>query len=549
MAPIKSKLTSKFILLISSIISVGFISLGIFFLHNQKVLLLSDAEELATALTTNLAANSVYGLITHDKKELKKLIDSLGHVRDIKFSWIEDNKGNILVYSGELSNKKIQKLHKKIEEYSKNFYMGNKLFLKNPIIIDNISNFSNLLISMSPVVEQPLPDKEALFFDTPIIKDQNFYLGKVVIGISLNRINKNLKYATIQSLFIIMTIAIISLFITILMLIMITRPLSKLKNATVQVMQGKIPDSVNVSTRDEIGELAEAFNKMIHQVLSSKKALELANRELEQVNLSLEEKVRERTEALRNTVAELTAARDEIEKAYHEMKLMHDAKTTFLRTASHELRTPLTAIKANLDYMYTYLRHNMSGEMQEIIEAARKNCKNMQKIVEDMLKIVRIDSNNLPLEVNTIKLKDIILQVISELKSLQKNRIISVDIPDDLELECDAAKIHDLCFNLLSNALKFTDDHGKIFIKGNVEKENVVFSIEDNGIGISSKDIVHIFEPFYQAHQSKQGTGLGLAIVNAIIQNHHGNIRVESNLGVGTKFTVKIPLKFRYEYI
>ena len=144
---------------------------------------------------------------------------------------------------------------------------------------------------------------------------------------------------------------------------------------------------------------------MVSQLISGRDALEKAYGELERVNTSLEEKVAQRTEVLQNTVKQLTGARDELENAYNEMKAMYHAKAAFLRTASHELRTPLTAIKANIDYMHTYLHEELGAEAKEIVEAIHKNSDNMRSMVEDMLTMLRIDADSIPLTIESVNLK------------------------------------------------------------------------------------------------------------------------------------------------
>ncbi len=544
----KTNLATKFSALTAVILAVSFSTLGVFFIKRQKEILYHDLEELSVAMVTNLSANSAYGLVTHNKTQLETLLKSLASVRDILFSWIEDKNGEILAFYGNIPFELYQKVQK---EVSKNLPIQSKGIIAkkdvkgNPPIFKKIvyqNGHPGVLVATSLVLAPDQQSKETLIFGQGVEDEKKIVLGRVVLSLSLKRVDENLSAAKRQSLMIVFIIGSISIVLTVALVHVITKPLKLLRHATEQVMTGIIPSFVKVKSKDEIGELAQAFNKMINQLMSGKKALEKAYKELELVNMSLEEKVAERTKELEDTILELIFARDELETAYNEMKNMYQAKAAFLRTASHELRTPLTAIKANIDYMADYLKDEMGEEAREIVEAVRKNCNHMRSMVEDMLTMVRIDSDAMPLKIEKLNLKELIFDAISELKGLQQQKRLNIDVPDDIFIECDNARFHDILFNLISNAYKFTPPDGEVGIYAEIKDNFLYLTVEDNGSGIPEKDLLHIFEPFYQAEHGKPGSGLGLAIVQAAVKRHGGTISCESEEGKGAKFVIKMPL-------
>ncbi len=305
----KAKLAFKFAAFTAGILAVSFLALGIFFVHKQRTVIFHDLQQLSTALATNLAANSAFGLITRNRNQLQGLLKSLANVRDIKFSWIEDRSGDLLASFGNIPFELFQKIHLQIHSHrggvtDSGINVQDLVRSDKKAVILLPEKFPNLLIASAPVIETEPVSKEALILDSHGEKGRKVLLGTVVVGMSLNRMDRNILSAKRQSLAITSVVALISLILTFSVVHMITRPLFRLKAAAEQVMAGITPRLVTVKSKDEIRDLAEAFNQMVSQLISGRDALEKAYRELETVNTSLEEKVAQRTEVLQNTVAE-----------------------------------------------------------------------------------------------------------------------------------------------------------------------------------------------------------------------------------------------------
>ena len=531
---LRPTLAVKFVVLISLILVLTFSCIGFFLFRHQKEILYSDLETLAVSLSRNLSSNSVYGLLTRNIQNLSGLLDSLSNYEDVAFAWIESDSGRVLAsYShipadlkGGSRNLLKQQFHPSSDLSGQPsiislHYPGGMWLIREPVLAPQIISPDELVLGGHS--ENP-----------PTVK-----IGEIYVGISLERVNTALHSMQIRSLGLLLAIAILSMILTLVLVHWISLPLKKLRQATECVTAGILPPRVEIGTRDELGELAEAFNNMIEQVSQSKKAIERAYSELEKVNQSLEETVEKRTAELRKSVSQLTGARDELESAYSEMKQMYHAKAAFLRSASHELRTPLTAIKANVNYLCTFNSDALGKEGMEIMETVNRNVNNMHFMVEEMLKMVRLDIGAIPLEAEQVRLKQLVKGCINELQALQSGINVEVSVPDSMVLTADKAKMHDVFINILSNAYRYTPEGGSVSVSArNAEEDKVVIEIRDTGIGISEKHLSHLFEPFYQAHHGREGTGLGLSIVKSIIDRHKGTIEVESAPGKGTVFTI-----------
>jgi two-component system phosphate regulon sensor histidine kinase PhoR len=174
---------------------------------------------------------------------------------------------------------------------------------------------------------------------------------------------------------------------------------------------------------------------------------------------------------------------------------------------------------------------------------------NMSRLVNNLLDLGRIEIG-VGLQVENVPVIDILERVTSalQLQASQKGVILSVELPKDMPhaLEADSALLHQAVYNLVENAIKYTPSEGRVSIRARTEPENLVFEVEDSGIGIPAEDLPRLFEKFYRGRQrearAQHGTGLGLAIVHSIADSHGGKVWVESELGRGSTFFLQIPL-------
>lgn len=222
----------------------------------------------------------------------------------------------------------------------------------------------------------------------------------------------------------------------------------------------------------------------------------------------------------------------------------------FIANASHELRTPLTVINGFLEIaslqpdLDITIRHSHLKLMTEQGER-------MQRLVEDMLTLTRLESMDHLLRVETVDMRGLLEQILQEAEALSAGRhLITLEI-DGPDIRGSKDEIRSALTNLVTNAIRYTPEEGKIHISWSNTPQGAKFSVTDNGIGISPEHISRLTERFYRVDKSRsretQGTGLGLAIVKHVLLRHKAQLLIDSTPGVGSKFTVQFPANIAIE--
>jgi len=249
-----------------------------------------------------------------------------------------------------------------------------------------------------------------------------------------------------------------------------------------------------------------------------------------------------RTSALK-MLGELQDAKRELEMVTRELKEMDETKMKFIGIASHELKTPLTAIKANIDFILSEKEGKIPENLKSNLITIQRNTNRIQMRMDQMLDWSRMKSNRLLFNRESILVSEAIGGYINEVTPVEKHLSIQVDIPQGLVVYADRNAFHDIFINLLSNAFKFTADGGQVSILAGPKDQSVLLEINDTGMGIPEDKLQMIFDEFYQVEGGKYGgTGLGLAIAKRLVEEHGGNIWVESQLGRGSSFYFTLPL-------
>lgn len=215
----------------------------------------------------------------------------------------------------------------------------------------------------------------------------------------------------------------------------------------------------------------------------------------------------------------------------------------FASDASHELRTPLAVIQGYVDLLAIY---GVKDEelLMESVESIQSEISGMTRLIEQLLYLTRRDSGLNPLEMDEIDLDEIVKEVFEETELVDETHELILEHIEDSRVYGNAVAIKQLLRILVDNARKYTLDGGQIKISLYRYKAKGCVTIEDTGIGMSKEDCEKVFNRFFRAEESRSkemgGTGLGLSIAKSIIDEHKGEIKIESELGKGTKFTVLI---------
>lgn len=242
----------------------------------------------------------------------------------------------------------------------------------------------------------------------------------------------------------------------------------------------------------------------------------------------------------------------EIEISEYKVRKEHELtekKLAFFTNISHDLKTPLTLIDAPVNDLLQ--SKNMDSEQLNKLMLIRRNSGRLYKLITDLLDFRKLTQKQLSLSVAETNIQELIEEIFLTFNEECKSKSISFEkqIGFKHTVFVDAEKIEKIIWNLLSNALKFTEVGGKLFLWAEEvirnEKSYLELTIRDTGIGISEAELEKIFEPFYQVRNAKpiseKGTGIGLSIVKDLVEIHHGEIQFDSAPGVGTSFKITVP--------
>ncbi|MGK7948828.1 MAG: ATP-binding protein [Xenococcaceae cyanobacterium] len=271
-----------------------------------------------------------------------------------------------------------------------------------------------------------------------------------------------------------------------------------------------------------------------------------------------EQAVKIANERLRASNELLVLKNQELEKQQEQIKLQniklqeaYQLKSEFLATMSHELRTPMNAIMGFSQLLLRQYPDPLSEQQKNLVQRIFDNSKNLLNMINEMLDFSKIEAGKLPLNPEKFDLNYLIKLTVEELRSLaiakQLNIFTEINLQDFYLIQ-DSNFVKRILINLLSNAIKFTET-GEISVKAwEIDETKIAIAVTDTGIGIAEEDRDKIFQAFRQGDQSftrqHSGTGLGLAITESLVKMMGGDISLQSKLGEGSTFTVKIPRKY-----
>ncbi|MDQ3199020.1 MAG: ATP-binding protein [Verrucomicrobiota bacterium] len=231
-----------------------------------------------------------------------------------------------------------------------------------------------------------------------------------------------------------------------------------------------------------------------------------------------------------------------------ELRQTETMRRDFVANVSHELRTPLSILRG---YLETLLENPKQppAELLRIFEVMERHSNRLNLLVDDVLSLARLEGPGVALDLTTIRPAVFLRGIMRdwERKFSAKKLQVELVAPDDLPpLQVDEARLQEIIYNLLDNAVKYSPAGGRITVRAQRNEKQLNFSVSDNGPGIPARDLSRIFERFYRAdkarHREQGGTGLGLSIVKHIAQLHGGQVEAESELGQGTTVRVHLPL-------
>jgi len=227
-------------------------------------------------------------------------------------------------------------------------------------------------------------------------------------------------------------------------------------------------------------------------------------------------------------------------------KMIEAKKDEFIGVASHELKTPLTSIQGYLQLVQTYMKKQNYTKAEDMLEKIDKNTSKLTALINELLDISRIQAGRLVLNPMPLSFNTLVEDTVEELGAILKDFAVITEFEDEFLINADPLRLSQVLKNLISNAAKYSKPNTTITLRLLNKGSKVRFEIEDQGIGIAKNRLGQLFEKFYRVREASPegvylGFGLGLYITSEIIKSHHSQIKVESELGKGSKFYFSLP--------
>ncbi len=244
--------------------------------------------------------------------------------------------------------------------------------------------------------------------------------------------------------------------------------------------------------------------------------------------------------------AEISSQRNQLIELMDKVKEANDARFNFFTNISHELRTPLTLIMAPLEDALSSPKLHFT--VKNNLEFIQRNSIRLHRLINQLMDFRKMEEGKMKVNASENNITAFVTEITSAFNDMAKKKLISFNVISkvkDLNIWFDTTMLDKVLFNLLSNAFKFTAEHGSINVNIDKSEDNktAIIKVEDDGIGMSADDAAHAFEMFYQGHNSTlKGTGLGLSLSKQLIGLHHGKIMVKSEKGKGTCFEICLPI-------
>ena len=355
-------------------------------------------------------------------------------------------------------------------------------------------------------------------------------LGVMFVRIKLPY--KQAKSAINRSRAILLAVAIVTAFLSMLALYLIVRyvivkPVKHLRDVAEEVAQGNLEVRSDLATGDEFQELSRSFNRMLRHLIDSQ-------HQLEEANADLDRKV------------------DEQAQLNVKLHQLNEIKSEFLANMSHELRTPLNSIIGFSELLEG--AKNLTDKEKRFAGNIHKSGRLLLDLINDILDLAKLEAGRMDLNVSSFPIQGLVAELCDMVRKSAEDKTIQLQVeiqPELPDVTLDKVKVRQILTNLLSNAIKFTPEGGRIRVSvSREEPETLVLSVMDTGVGIPESEQQIIFEKFRQGTtalggnsltREVTGTGLGLSISRELCILMGGTIGLESEVGKGSTFTVRLP--------
>ena len=518
-----NRLSVRLIISISSILVIILSVYTYFIIKNLDSYLTQTRFQSAYNISDIIKKSTRYSMLLNRREDVHQIINTIRSEIGVEEIRVYDKQGVIAfsTSSGEIL-KKVNLNDEACVACHNSSVPLKSLANQDKIRIYKNSENKRVLGVINPIQNEPDCSNADCHAHSPKVN----ILGVLDVVVSLEQLDSIIQSSTrkviLASGFLIVMISFISgLFITIL----VNKPLKKIREGIDEVGNGNLDYKIEINSKNELGKVAQRFNEM-----SSK--LDDAYKEIKNWSETLNDKVSEKTEELKNIYEQV----NQIEKLASLGKLS--------ATVAHELNNPLAGIltysKLISKKLHATQKDGEHVKIIEYLELISHESARCGQIVKDLLIFSRSERDEFAKE-NLLNIIDNSVTVLKHHLDIHGITLVKDYAALPIEVYCNAHKIQQALMSLLMNSIEAMPSGGKIILNITLENNIVSLRILDEGIGISDKDLPHIFEPFFSTKEASNGTGLGLAVAYGIIANHKGKIEVEKTSIQGTTFKVVLP--------
>ncbi len=525
-------LRSKFLLLVSIGFVVSGLVFGWTFSRQYQTMLRSEFQKRGETLVRGLAASARLDVWSGNKERLARLVESAGEETDMIAASVYNVRREVLARSERVPGAASAAVPESPHEVK----VGSRSLPSGEVVL-------SFLAPVELQVEgRRGPDDPVEMLggsSTPEARTHPELLGAIEIVFSLGAIEQRIRDVNATAAAITAGIVAVGIILVLVLSRIFVAPIERMAATARRIADGDLGSRAQVGSRDELGDLGEAFNTM---------TATLADREeqLRRMNASLELKVRERTSELEVKQQELLTANVELERASR-------LKSEFLANMSHELRTPLNAVNGFSELLLEETYGPLVPKQRRYVDNILASGRHLLQLINGILDLSKIEAGRMEVRVEEFSIRQAIESAVSVIQPLAQKKGLSLEVTIDPAVDrvlLDPGKTKQILYNLVSNAVKFTDT-GSIAVSAAPVPEDpslIELCVRDTGIGIRSEDQGRIFREFEQVDGSHsrryEGTGLGLALTRRLAELQGGSIRLESEVGKGSRFFVRLPFRW-----
>ncbi len=522
-------LTAKFNFLAISLILGTAMGIVFFTIRQEEKSTYQQLVNHGRSVAAMVSQNSEYGIYTENSTALLQIIDSLAVDPDIAYISILDLEKRQLGY----------RTFKPPVEIPAGFHGNGFKPVKETVIEDFLNSkdkryYIDVLTPVVSFTSKEIAETDFAEKNDGKIENRTKIIGYVRLGLTRARLRKEIRQFILSTVVVTALFVLVGISLTLVMTRRILSPIKKLAGVARDVAEEKLDNRVRIKTGDEIADLGNAFNDMLDR-------LQVCRTTEKEYQQNLEEKVEQRT-------LELSRAK---EKAYVLVEQLQEAQEQLVRKErlavlgqlagglGHELRNPMGVIK-NTVYFLNMILEEPGAKVKESLEIMGKEVENSERIITSLLDFAR----SRPPQRQEVDMNKILRGVLAGINTPGNIQVVNQAAGSLPLIMADPDQLAQIYGNMICNAVQAMPEGGRLIIKSESSDESsdpgwVTVSISDTGVGIPEENLAKIFEPLFTT--KAKGIGLGMALIKTLVRGHGGSVEVQSKVGKGSTFTVKLP--------